>query len=142
MKNTFLKPELNNKVKKLIIDTNGYLRLFINDIPEQADIIEKLLIQAKKSIIEVLLPQIIVFEIHFALEKYYHFNKNEVIEKLESLVSTDYIQVESRKTFIEAINIYKNSNTSFVDCFLFSKKILEKADLFTFDKKLKKIQEI
>jgi len=35
-------------MKRYIIDTNGYLRLLLNDLPEQADEIEKLITQAKR----------------------------------------------------------------------------------------------
>ncbi len=126
-------------MKKIIVDTNGYLRLFLNDIPDQANKIEKLLKQAQNDKIQIILPQIIVFEIHFALEKYYHFSKEEVADILKTLLSTDYIQVESRQLFILTLNLYCTVATSFVDCFILSKTKLEKAKLITFDKKLKKI---
>ena len=127
-------------MKRYIIDTNGYLRLLLNDIPEQADQIEELLTQAKRGKILIFLPQIIIFEIVFILEKYYHINKDEVLNKVESLVSVGYVEVESKEIFLEAILLYRNNNISFVDCFLFVSANDRNAGIFTFDKKLEKLQ--
>ena len=126
-------------MKRIIIDTNGFLRLLLDDIPQQADQVESLLKSAKKGEIEIFLPQIVIFEIVFTLEKYYRLYKEEVIDKIESLVSIGYIEIESRKIFLKSIFLYKNNNVSFVDCFLLNKAESEKAEIFTFDKKLRNL---
>lgn len=128
-------------MRKVIIDTNGYIRLFLNDIPKQVEQVEKILKQAQKGQVEVLLPQIVIFEIHFSLEKFYHFRKEEIIDKLKLLVSSPNIKIESKEIFIEAITLYarNSSSVSFVDCFLLCKAKKEEAQLFTFERKLKKL---
>ena len=126
-------------MKRIIIDTNGFLRLLLDDIPEQANQVEAVLKRANNGELEVFLPQIIVFEVVFALEKYYRLEKEEVIEKVESLVSIGYIKVESKEVFIQSLDLYKRSNISLVDCFLLSTARGENMELFTFDEKLKKL---
>ena len=138
MKIISLPKERKNKVKKCILDTNCFLRLFLNDIPEQANQVEEVLEQAKKKKVEIFVPQIILFELHFALEKYYHFPKDEVIDKLKTLVATEYLKVESQEIFSTALTLYTQASTSFVDCFLLAQSQKEKAELFTFDQKLRK----
>lgn len=128
-------------MRKIIIDTNGFLRLFLNDIPGQANKIESLLVQAKKGTVHIYIPQIIVFEIYFALTKYYKTTKEDGIDKLKSLVSADYIEVESKDIFISALTLYSSASVSFVDCFLLAKTQAEQAELFTFDRKLKRVKE-
>ncbi|OGE64925.1 hypothetical protein A3I48_00745 [Candidatus Daviesbacteria bacterium RIFCSPLOWO2_02_FULL_36_7] len=123
-------------MKKIILDTNGILRLFLDDIPKQADQVELLLKRAKKGEIKLIIPQIVVFEVNFALKKYYHFEKNSIIDKLKSLLSTDYLQVESREVFLATLTLYSTFNASFVDCFLLSLAQAEEGDLFTSDQKL------
>src|SRR3989344_165304 len=120
-------------MKKILIDTNGYLRLLLNDIPNQANQVEFLLQQAKKGEIKVLLPEIVIFELVFALTKYYRFSKEEIVDKIESLISSTYIQVESKRMFVKTISLYPKSNVSFVDCFLRSTAETHSASLFTFD---------
>jgi len=126
-------------MNKIVIDTNGYLRLLLNDVSQQANQIEELLIKAKKGQILIFLPQIIVFEMVFILAKYYRFSKEEVLDKIESLVSIEYVEVESREIFLRAISLYRDNVVSFVDCFIFTSAEKNNAKLFTFDKKLQKI---
>lgn len=127
-------------MKRIIIDTNGYLRLLLNDIPQQSDKVEALLQQAKKGEIEIFLPQIVVFEIVFILEKYYQLSKEETLDKIESLVSTGYVTIESKEILLGAIALYRETSISFVDCFLTTLTASNRATLFTFDKKLEKLQ--
>lgn len=127
-------------MKRIIIDTNGYLRLLLNDIPQQSDKVEALLQQAKKGEIEIFLPQIVVFEIVFILEKYYQLSKEETLDKIESLVSTGYVTIESKEILLGAIALYRETSISFVDCFLTTLTASNSATLFTFDKKLEKLQ--
>lgn len=126
-------------MRRIIIDTNGFLRVLLDDIPEQANQVESVLKRASKGELEVFLPQIIVFEIIFALDKYYRLDKKELIDKVESLVSIGYIEVESKEVFIQSLDLYKRSSISFVDCFLLSKARDKNAEFFTFDEKLKKL---
>jgi len=126
-------------VKQIIVDTNVFLRFLLNDIPKQKIEFEKLIKRAKENKIELLVPQIIIFEINFILEKYYGYGKKEIIDRLKSLVSASYFQVESRETFLAALSIYGSTSTSFVDCFLISQAKDKNAEIFTFDKVLKKL---
>jgi len=126
-------------MKSIVADTNIFLRFFLDDVPEQKIITEKLLQRAKDKEIRIIVPQIIIFEISFILEKGYHFPKEQVIDKLNAIISAEYLQIESRDIFISALTIYKSANVSLTDCFLFAKAKAENAELFTFDKKLKKL---
>ena len=123
-------------MKKILADTNVFLRLLLNDIPSQNKQVKNLLIKAKNKKIQVIVPSIVIFEIQFVLEKYYGFGKDEVLDKIRHILSTSYLDIESRQTFIEAASFYKDRNLSFVDCFLIAKAKLEKLELFSFDKKL------
>lgn len=127
-------------MKSVVIDTNAFLRLLLNDIPQQADRVERLIHEAKKEEVKVIVPQIVIFEIDFILRKYYNFKKEEVIEKLKSLLSASYFVIESVSIFQNALILYKENNISFADCFLIAKAKEEEAELFTFDQKLKRLK--
>ncbi|HSW88323.1 MAG TPA: PIN domain-containing protein [Candidatus Saccharimonadales bacterium] len=127
-------------MKSFIIDTNGFLRLLLNDIPIQADKVEDLIRKAKAGHISIIIPDIVLFEIDFVLEKYYLLTKDDVIEKLQSLVSAPYFTVTSRDVFLKALLFYKYNAVSFVDCFLAANAQLENMELFTFDQKLQKLK--
>src|SRR6266404_8497051 len=103
---------------KIILDTNGFLRFLLNDIPEQSEEISKLLVKAKAKKIEIFVPQIIIFEIEFALNKYYKFPKAEIIDKLGVLFATSYLKIQDVNVFQEALRLFSDKNVDFVDCFL------------------------
>lgn len=125
-------------MKTSIIDTNVFLRLILNDVPKQADEAEKLLKSAKAGRIKLLVPQIIIFEVEFALSKYYKFAKGEIIDQLTAIVSMEYLTVEDGVIFKQAIKFYENGNLSLVDCFLVVKAEFSDASIFSFDKALNK----
>ncbi len=128
-------------MKTFLIDTNAFLRFLLNDVPAQKKEFEKLLNRAKKSEIKLVVPQIIIFEINFTLEKYYKFSKEDIVDKLQALIEASYLQIEERAAFLETLGIYSKSKISFVDCFIYAKAKQLEVDLFTFDKNLQKLRE-
>jgi len=126
--------------KVYIVDTNIILRFLLQDITSQFNQAKKMFTEAKNGKIKLIVPQIVIFEINFTLKRFYKLGKEDIIEKTKQIVSTEYIEVESRNIFQNALILYKKNNVSLVDCFLVSKAEAEEADLFTFDKKLKKLQ--
>lgn len=129
-------------MKKYVLDTNAFLRLFLNDIPQQANLVENLLKKAKNAEATIYLPQIIIFEIAYALDKYYNFPKDEVIQKLKSIVISPYLKIQNREIFKETIKTYNNQTISLPDCFILQFAKYKDCELFSFDKKLKKISKI
>lgn len=123
----------------LIADTNIFLRLILNDVPEQADEVERLLKKAKKGNVKILVPQIIIFEIEYALSKYYKFLKVEIIDKLEAILAAPYFSIQDGNIFKRSLKDYREKNLSLVDCFLMAKSEIEEVQIFTFDKNLSKL---
>src|SRR5579872_3037944 len=111
----------------VIIDTNGILGLLLDDIPQQADKVEQLIKKSKRDQRKIIIPEAVVFEINFILNKYYKVQKKEIIEKLKSLLATSYFFVESKDIFSQALLHYDANNISLVDCFLIAKAKLGNA---------------
>lgn len=126
-------------MRNLVTDTNIFLRLILNDIPDLADEAERTFKLAKTAKINLLVPQIVIFEIEFALNKYYGFSKEKIIDKLKTILNTPYLNVQNQNIFNTSLNLYKHSKLSLVDCFLESFAKENNAQVFTFDKNLKKI---
>ena len=121
------------------LDANVFLRFLLDDIPSQAKEAAYILIKAKSGKLRIFVPQIIIFEVLFALDKYYKFPKAEVIEKVNTLLVTSYLDIEDRMVFKEALEACKSKNIDFVDCFLICKAKENNSTLFTFDKDLNKL---
>jgi len=129
-------------MRNYIIDTSALLRYLINDNAPQAFEIEGLLQQAKAGKITIYLPLIIVFELIFALEKFYKLAKGDVASKINTIVGTSYIEVQHRSILKDMITLYKNGSMSAVDCYLIMLAREKNARLISFDRKLqKRLQE-
>lgn len=123
-------------MKRVLLDTNSLLRLLLNDIPSQKEIVEELLQKAKDKEVSVCVPEIVVFEVEFALSKYYGVPKDKIIEKLQIILAINFIDIESKQLFTTSLHTYAKQTISFVDCFLLAKSQIERYDLLTFDKKI------
>lgn len=128
-------------MKKLIIDTNILLRFLLRDVPHQAEEAKKVFKQAEKGEVELIIPQIVIFEIVFQLIKLYKFEKNKVIEAIKIILKTDYFEVQDNEVFQGSLKKFKLANISFADCFISSYSEKQKGEVFTFDKKLKKLNK-
>jgi predicted nucleic-acid-binding protein len=124
---------------RLLVDTNAILRFLLKDNALQCNKVHKLFDKSKDSRVKLLVPEIVVFEVVFTLQKYYDVPKIKLIEQIRFIVSASYLEVESRDLFLEALKLYEESNLSLVDCFLVAKAKGQGVDLFTFDKKLTKL---
>ena len=123
----------------LILDTNVILRFLLDDIPNQTKIATEIFVKAKSKRLKVFVPQIVIFEILFALDKYYNFPKDKVIEKVGTLLATPYLNIQDRVVFQDALALFKKKNIDFVDCFLSCKARVDGYTLFTFDRDLHKL---
>jgi len=122
----------------IIVDANVFLRYLLNDIKTQVLTAEKLFNKAKRKEVRLVVPQVVIFEIVFALNKYYNLEKDELIEKMDTVLSTSFLEIEERGLFVRSLELYQNKSISFVDSFLLAKAENEDAELFSFDKKLKR----
>lgn len=123
-------------MKSVVVDTNAFLRFLLNDIPGQADKVAWLFNQAKLRRLNIWVPQIVIFEVMFALEKYYKFPKGQVIDKMKTILSSSYLKIQDAPVFREALILFEVKNVDFVDCFLLCSAQEKEAEFFTFDKKL------
>ena len=126
-------------MKSLVLDTNAFLRYLLNDVPDQANQVAELFKAAKANELKIYAPQIVIFEIVFALDKYYKFPKNKIVDKLGVLLTTPYLQIQDVKGFQEALILFNNQNMDFVDCFLICFAQNKDTKLFTFDKNLQNL---
>lgn len=126
-------------MKNLLLDTNVFLRFFLNDIPSQANQVAEIFSKAQKKKIKLFVPQIVIFEILFALDKYYHFPKEEIIDKLQAILTTSFINIQDNGIFKEALQLFRNQNIDFVDSFLICQAKSKEGEIFSFDQKVNKL---
>jgi predicted nucleic-acid-binding protein len=116
------------------LDTNVLLRLLLNDIPEQRSSVKRLLGQTNNQFV---VADTAVIELVFVLYKYYGFNRLQITEVIDGLMSLKEINC-NRGLFIAALPLFvSHASLSFEDCCLAVYAQLNDAEpLWTFDKKL------
>ena len=127
--------------KRKIIDTNLLIRYFTNDDTDKAARVESLFLRSSTGEFE--LPDIIIAEMVWVLLSFYKLSKDEVIEKLEGLLSLNAVLI-NRPILKRTIDFYREYAISYTDAYLVA-YALEKADtdiIYSYDKALGKVKEI
>jgi predicted nucleic-acid-binding protein len=115
-----------------IVDANVVLRYLLNDIEDQVRLATNYLEQNK-----VFIPIEVIAEIVYVLERLYKINRKEISSKLTSLITYTNILNDNKDLIYESFKIYAARKIDFVDCILCSYKIVQGAEILTFDKKIK-----
>jgi len=111
---------------KLIFDANAILRYILDDIPEQADIVEEAIKER-----ETLVLLEVIAEVIYILTKYYNIERKETVENIINFLNETNDKNEILRL---ALKTFSETDFDFVDCVLYANS--NQYDIFTFDKKL------
>lgn len=117
-----------------IADANIILRYLLDDneeLSEQATII------LENN--EVFLPNEIIVEVVYVLEKVYEVENNDISDTLLELFKFKNILVSDIEVLKEAFILFAKRRLDFVDTLLYAYNKVKGHEVFTFDKKLKAI---
>ena len=128
-------------MKILFADTNIFLRFLLGDIPFQTERAKNYFENAKKGKINLVVCQIVIFEIAFALEKLYSFSKEDIINSIKTIVTMPYLKVEDKMVFLETLSLYGRKNIDFVDVFLFCEAESQGGEVLSFDRDFRKLKK-
>jgi predicted nucleic-acid-binding protein len=103
--------------QRIFIDTNLFIRFLTNDIPEQADAVENLLHRAVIGEYALVTNSMVVAEIVWTLESFYHLPKTEIKDKVLAIVNTPGLDISEDDLVIQAITWYVEKNVDFADAF-------------------------
>lgn len=117
----------------IIIDANVVLRYLLNDTQELAEKATEIIENNK-----VLVPNEVIAEIIYVLEKVYKIKNDEISEILLELFQYDNIKVDDPEVIETALKLYGDIRFDFVDTLLYSYNKVRGYEVFTFDKKLAK----
>ncbi len=117
-----------------IVDANIILRYFLNDTEtlsdKAADILENN---------EIFVPNEVIAEVVYVLEKVYKVGSKEVSDSLLELFDYDNLRVGDVELINEALRLYAERKLDFVDTLLYAYQKVRNHKVYTFDKKLSKM---
>lgn len=126
---------------KLFLDTNIWVRYLIKDEPKQFAAIKELLASVEKGKYQPYTSSIVLLELSYVLKSVYRFAFDEVLDALESVITTRGITIIETTDSALALACFKTYKIKFTDCLL-SSQIRPDIVLVTFDEELRKIKEL
>lgn len=126
---------------KIFIDTNLWVRFFIQDIPDQYEATKSLLERVEQGELKIYTSTIILLELQYVLQKLYKLSLAGMIEVFEIILKVRGITVVDKTNIKQALQFYKKYKIKFTDC-LIASQLPKEAVLVSFDEELVKIKEI
>lgn len=128
-------------MKKILIDTNIILRLFLADVPTQTKKAKKIISLIEEGKQEGILSILVINELIWILQHFYKQKRQDFIPLILELLSLKKIKVlETREIWLmEVLRRMEKSNLDFTDLYLAYVKQKQNFSLETFDRKLKRI---
>jgi predicted nucleic-acid-binding protein len=117
-----------------IVDANIILRYLLNDTEDLSSKAANLLENNA-----VMVPNEVIAEIVYVLEKVYKVKSEEISSSLMELFDYDNLQVNDHEILVEALTVYSKQKLDFVDALLYAYHKVGKHEVYTFDKKLNKL---
>ena len=102
---------------KLFVDTNVFLRFLTNDDPVKAKRAETLFRQATKGHVQLLTSLLVIAEIVWTLESFYHLSKADIASKVETILHTPNLLCPEAEIIVMALDLYVQENMDFIDAF-------------------------
>lgn len=99
------------------VDTNLFLRFLTNDVPAQADAVEKLLRQAEQNKIQLMTNNMVIAEIIWTLESYYECERADIQNKILAILNTAGLEIPESDLILKAIIWYTEKNVDFIDAY-------------------------
>jgi predicted nucleic-acid-binding protein len=120
--------------ERKIVDANIILRCLLNDNKELAEKAREII---KFNIVEI--PIEVLSEVVYVLSKTYMIDRKEIKVEIKNFFDNIICTIPHRNAVFNGLEIFAETKLDFVDCILIGYKNFENAEVFTFDKKLKKL---
>ncbi|GHS91970.1 hypothetical protein AGMMS49957_18770 [Synergistales bacterium] len=103
---------------KYFIDSNVFLRYYSHDDAAQGKQVKTLLIKAKERKIEIYCAPPVFFEVAWVLKSAYSLKNEEILNVLESMLSTPNLQVLDEDIVRDAITLAHETGQGFADSYI------------------------
>jgi len=125
------------------IDANVILRYLTNDVPEQAKQVEELFNRVEVGNEDVFLPDIILADIIWILEKYYKQTREDIREWITAILSLQGLTFSDKKMALNALDIYVAKKIDWSDASV-AIQMLQRdiTEIYSFDKHFDRIDGI
>ncbi|MDA0745483.1 MAG: type II toxin-antitoxin system VapC family toxin [bacterium] len=103
--------------ERVFVDTNLFLRYLTNDVPEQAEAVDRLLRRAGRGKVVLVTGVLVIAEIVWTLESFYNLARPDIKAKVLAILGTPGLEVVDANLVLQAIADYAEHNVDFADAF-------------------------
>ena len=105
------------KADSVVIETNLFLRYLTNDVPAQADAVERLLRQAEQGKTFLVTNSMVIAEIVWTLESYYELERADIQNKILAILNTPGLGIPDSDLILKSVIWYAEKNVDFIDAY-------------------------
>ena len=125
------------------IDADVILRYLTNDVPEQAKQVEELFNRVEVGNEDVFLPDIILADIIWILEKYYKQAREDIREWITAILSLQGLTFSDKEMALNALDIYVAKKIDWSDASAAIQMVQRDiTEIYSFDKQFDRIDGI
>jgi predicted nucleic-acid-binding protein len=118
----------------IFLDTNIFIRYFEQEERNTSADVEELIHKIVSGEITCFTNTMVIAEIVWVLEKYYDWEKPEVCDNIEFILSTPNIRIKDRKILQSAVKTYRESNIDFIDSYNYAYiKASGSSEIYSYD---------
>ena len=122
----------------IIVDTNVILRLILADDPKLSLQSKEIFDLAETGKVGIYIDEVIVAEVVWVLSSFYRQSKEDIVKHLKDMISQRWIVNPRKKLILAALNLFSETNLSYIDAWILLVSRQRKIELKTFDQKLGK----
>ncbi|MEW6572382.1 MAG: PIN domain-containing protein [Bacillota bacterium] len=129
--------------KARALDANIILRFLTNDIPEQANRCAELLKRVEAGTEAVWLPDLVLADIVWTLEKSYKQPKNQIYDLLLPILNLRGLRFSSKQRARAALRLYTEKNVDWTDAFTAAQMLARNLrEIYSYDTDFDKLEGI
>ena len=125
--------------KVYLIDSNVILRYLLDDHERFSPKAKKMMEDVSEAVVHAEIPDIVIVECIYVLEKFYKVPRVDVADKLSALLNFKGIANPDRHQILKALMYYKETGVDIVDCLLAARSAPQRPVL-SFDNDFKKLK--
>lgn len=125
-----------------ILDANVILRFFLHDHREHAAAATALFKTAEKDEVDLYLPDTIVAEVTFVMEKVYRKQRNSIADALLDLIQNPGITPQSPSVLTDALLRYRAHPIDFPDALVAAMAVAKGIPAISFDRDLDRFSDV
>lgn len=130
-----------NPSHNVLPDTNVVLRYLLADVPAQFEEAEVFFEKVRMGETKALLLESVIVECVYILTKHYRTPKEEAAATLRALLQYKGVVTPGKEAIARGLQLFASHSLDLVDCLLLARAGADGARVFSFDKKLNRLQD-